>query len=69
MKSHALRAVSHRHLEPNPEQGSDLSMEVISRYLSRAAESVAIGFVALAPHFTFQSLRPSEELFLLMILT
>ena len=30
---------------------------------------MAIGFVALAPNFTFQSLRTSEELFLLMVLT
>ena len=37
--------------------------------VSWAADSVAFGCVALAPHFAFIFSDPLEELFLLMILT
>ena len=33
----------------------------------RAADSVALGCVALAPHFDFQTLRFSEEIFLKLV--
>ena len=37
-----------------------VSLEPMS---SRAADSVALGCVALAPHFTSQALRSSEDIF------